>query len=135
MAPGRKSLRQLQIGKELVAGTSATPTVRMRWQDAVIEDGLELQELDEQIGILGGVARAAYLLKRLRHLVADLERDVVSHRSPLLLAVDPPLGFSDESVKLDACRYGFVGGLSTKESRVVERPVDRVRSVALPNVL
>jgi len=38
-------------------------------------------------------------------------------------------------VKLDACRYGFVGGLSTKESRVVERPVDRVRSVALPNVL
>ena len=59
MAPGRKSLRQLQIGKELVAGTSATPTVRLRFTDAVIEDGLELQELDEQIGILGGVDRTA----------------------------------------------------------------------------
>jgi hypothetical protein len=38
-------------------------------------------------------------------------------------------------MKLYAGRYGFVGGLSTKESRVVERPVDRVRPVALPNVL
>ena len=59
MAPGRKSLRRLQIGKEAVAGTSAAATIRLRLQDAVIEDALEVQELEEQIGYIGGIDRTA----------------------------------------------------------------------------
>jgi hypothetical protein len=59
MAPGRKSLRRLQIGKEGTAGTRAAATIRLRFQDAVIEDVLEVQELEEQVGIIGGVDRTA----------------------------------------------------------------------------
>lgn len=59
MAPGRKSLRRLQIGRENPSGTSQGATIRLRFADAVIEDALELQELEEQIGIIGGVDRTA----------------------------------------------------------------------------
>ena len=59
MASGRKSLRRLQIGRETVAGTSAAATIRLRVSEAVIEDVLEIKEIEEQVGILGGPDRTA----------------------------------------------------------------------------
>ena len=57
MAPGRKSLRKLQIGRETTAGTSAAATVRLRVKDAVIADLTEVEEMEEQIGYVGGPDR------------------------------------------------------------------------------
>ena len=57
MAPGRKSLRRLQIGLEQAPGTTVAPTVIMRWDNAVIADLRTVQEPAEQMGIVGGVDR------------------------------------------------------------------------------
>jgi hypothetical protein len=56
MAPGRKSLRRVQLGLENPAGTAVSATTRLRIKDAVLKDQREVEEILEEVGILGGGA-------------------------------------------------------------------------------
>lgn len=60
MPLGRKSLRRLQIALETTSGTPVAATTRLRVKDAVLKDQREVEEILEQIGILGdGADRTA----------------------------------------------------------------------------
>lgn len=57
MAPGRKSLRKFQFGRETVNGTPVDATALWRGPAALLEDGREPEEIDEDVGVLGRTDR------------------------------------------------------------------------------
>lgn len=63
MALGRKSLRRLQAGRELTPGTAVNASTRWRFKDAVLKDSREVEEILEQIGILGDGADRTAIVK------------------------------------------------------------------------
>jgi len=95
MAPGVKKLRRLQMGKESTGGTAVAATARWRG-GGTLKDALEVLEVDEDLGILGGVDRTV-ITKLLAGL--DLAPVVATFQQvqylPVLAYAGPVTGAAD----------------------------------------
>lgn len=58
MAPGRKTLRRVQFGKENTSGTQVAATTLWRGTANGIEDTRVIEAIEEQVGKLGGTNRS-----------------------------------------------------------------------------
>lgn len=70
--PGIKRLRRIQFGKETTAGTAVAATTRWRGS-GVLKDLREVEEVEEDVGILGGTDRT----------------DIVAYKGGIDLAATP----------------------------------------------
>lgn len=57
MAPGRKALRKFQFGREVTPGTSVAATALWRGPAALLEDDRDPEEVEEDVGLVGGTDR------------------------------------------------------------------------------
>lgn len=68
MAPGRKALRKIQLGKETTAGTAVAATTIWRGAGNMLEDQRVVEEIEEMVGVFDGYDRTA-----ITQLMAGLE--------------------------------------------------------------
>lgn len=57
MAPGRKRLSYIQLGKESTAGTAVAATAIWRGMGSALSDDREIVQVEELIAIMDGAAR------------------------------------------------------------------------------
>lgn len=59
MAPGRKTLRRIQMGLETTNGTAVSATTYWRGAGNMLDDQRVIEEIEEQVGIMDGTDRTA----------------------------------------------------------------------------
>jgi hypothetical protein len=96
MAPGRKTLQKVQWGKETTAGTAVAATAVWRGQASMLDDQREPQQVEEQVGIIGGTDRS--YIPKLQGALALPETEATFEQLPYLLVMGlggPTAGVAD----------------------------------------